>query len=122
MTAQIFQRRRQACSNHGDAAFGTFVCRRALTGQHPPRRFAMKHMYLAAAALTLMAGAAVAQSGNPAQPADPEQAQRKATINQPTGAGSNASENPVGTTTQPSDPEEAARKGGINQPGGTVTR
>jgi hypothetical protein len=82
----------------------------------------MKRMYLAAAAVVLMAGAAVAQSTSPAQPADPEQAQRKGTVNQPSGAGSNAAGNPVGTTTQPADPEEAARKGTINQPGSTVTR
>lgn len=82
----------------------------------------MKRMYLAATALVLMAGAVVAQSTSPAQPADPEQAQRKGTINQPTGAGSNATGNPVGTTTQPADPEEAARKGTVNQPGATVNR
>jgi hypothetical protein len=82
----------------------------------------MKRMVLAAAALTLMSGAALAQSSSPAQPADTEEAQRKGTISQPSGAGSNPSENSAGTTTQPADPEEAQRKGTIARPGSSVTR
>lgn len=53
----------------------------------------MKRVTMAAAVFVLMANAASAQqsSGQPAQPADPEQAARKGTINQPM----------AGTTTGP---------------------
>jgi hypothetical protein len=114
------------------------------------KEIAMKRILTATAVLALMSGAAMAQvqqspedaqrkgqtvtpggqatpgagaQGN-MQPADPEQAQRKGTINQPTGAGSNAGSG-ANTTTQPADPEQAQRKGTINQPagaGGTAVR
>jgi hypothetical protein len=110
----------------------------------------MKRMFLAASALALLSGAAVAQTD--IQRADPEQAQRRGTIAQPSGEGSNAGPpsrlnyqpadptdaqrsgtiaKPSGegampdgsaSAIQPSDPEQASRKGGINEPGATVTR
>ncbi len=45
----------------------------------------MKRVTMAVAALALMSGAAFAQQtpGQPGQPADPEQAARKGTINEP---------------------------------------
>lgn len=77
----------------------------------------MKRISMAVAALALMSGAAFAQQapGQPAQPADSEEAARKGTINQPTGAGQGAG---GAGAIQPADPEQAARKGGINQPSG----
>lgn len=83
----------------------------------------MKRFAMAAAALALSAGAVLAQApGQPAQPADPEQAARKGTINQPMGTPKGAESAP---SVQPADPEEAARKGTINQPnaaGGSGSR
>jgi hypothetical protein len=55
------------------------------------------------------------------QNADPEQAQRKGGINNPTAGNPTPGQSAVGTTTQPSDPEQAQRKGTINQPGATTT-
>jgi hypothetical protein len=75
----------------------------------------MKRIFVTAAALSLMSAAAIAQT--PIQPADSEQAARRGTINQPTGAGSNPNAR-EDTKTQWADPEQAARKGAINQPSG----
>jgi hypothetical protein len=105
----------------------------------------MKRLLTAAAALSLLTGAAMAQTA--IQPSDPEQAARRGTIAQPPGPGEGPSGTnqsggttavtpapatpsaaepkggkAAGTTVQPSDPEESQRKGAINQPGGTVTR
>lgn len=58
----------------------------------------MKRVTMAVTALALMSGAAFAQApGQPAQPADPEQAARKGTINQPM----------AGTTTGPTATQAA---------------
>jgi hypothetical protein len=77
----------------------------------------VKRLSMAAALLALMSGAAIAQSSSPAQPADPEEAQRKGTISQPTGAGATPPASTVGTPTQSPSPEEAQRKGTISEPG-----
>jgi hypothetical protein len=109
----------------------------------------VKRILTSVAALALMSGLAVAQqqspqdaarqgnvatpgfSGTPGagdtgsyQPADPEQAARKGTINQPNGAGSNRG---AGTdpSLQPSDGTQMQRRGMISQPsgvGGTVAQ
>ena len=76
----------------------------------------MKRISMAAGLLTLMAGAAMAQSSSPSQPADPEEAQRKGTINQPMGAGADPSAARAGAPTQSPSPEDAQRKGTISEP------
>ena len=79
----------------------------------------MKRIFITAAALGLMSGVAIAQT--PIQPADPEQAQRRGTIAQPTGAGSNPNAK-EDTKTQWADPEQAQRKGAISQPSGAGSK
>ena len=61
------------------------------------------------------------------QPADPEEAaERRATINKPTGQGAMGGVGERAPAIQPADPEEAAKRGAtINQPsgaGGTAVR
>jgi hypothetical protein len=103
---------------------------------------AVKRILTATTLLALMSGVAAAQTtseeptrfreratttapatpeaggANTVQPADATEAARKGSVNQPTGAGSNAG-SAANTTTQPADPEQAQRKGGINQPSST---
>ena len=77
----------------------------------------MKRFYMTAAALALMSSAALAQSTNTTtQPADPEQAARKGTINEPSGAGGTTQTTVPNNPMHQQDATDAQKKGTIMEP------